>query len=54
MRRRWLWLLAAALLVIAAAWLVHLPEPTGTVDPARGRPCRASCARPSGSGCCRA
>ncbi len=31
MRRRWLWLLAASLLVIAAAWLVHLPEPAGTV-----------------------
>jgi hypothetical protein len=26
MERRWLWLLAAALLVIAAAWLVHIPE----------------------------
>ena len=25
-RRRWLWLLAAALLVIAAAWLVRMPE----------------------------
>jgi hypothetical protein len=27
MRPRWLWLLAAAILVIAAAWLVRLPEP---------------------------
>jgi hypothetical protein len=27
MRRRWLWLIAAALLVIAAAWLVRIPEP---------------------------
>ena len=27
MDRRWLWLLAAALLVIAAAWLVRIPEP---------------------------
>jgi alkylation response protein AidB-like acyl-CoA dehydrogenase len=26
MERRWLWLLAAALLVIAAAWLVRIPE----------------------------
>jgi hypothetical protein len=26
MRGRWQWLLAAALLVIAAAWLVHVPE----------------------------
>jgi len=25
-RRRWLWLLAAALLVVAAAWLVRVPE----------------------------
>ena len=27
MDRRWLWLVAAALLVIAAAWLVRIPEP---------------------------
>ena len=27
MDRRWLWLIAAALLVIAAAWLVRIPEP---------------------------
>ena len=27
MDRRWLWLIAAGLLVIAAAWLVHVPEP---------------------------
>ena len=27
MGRRWLWLLAAGLLVIAAAWLVRIPEP---------------------------
>jgi len=26
MRSRWLWLIAAAILVIAAAWLVHIPE----------------------------
>jgi len=26
MRPRWLWLIAAAILVIAAAWLVHIPE----------------------------
>ena len=26
-RARWLWLIAAALLVIAAAWLVRIPEP---------------------------
>jgi len=27
MDRRWLWLIAAGLLVIAAAWLVRIPEP---------------------------
>ncbi len=31
MERRWLWLLAATLLVIAAAWLVRIPESTAPI-----------------------